>query len=74
MERGGESGSHAGETGDEERAKRPLGCDGRLKVERDRGARGVCEAISCGWANGAGRSSRGSTVERDESRLASDKN
>jgi hypothetical protein len=54
----GESGSHSGETGDEERAeafaaereaKVPLGCGGRLKVERDRGARGVIEAMSSRW-------------------------
>jgi hypothetical protein len=72
MERGGESGSHAGATGDEERAKKPLGCGGRLKVERGRGARGVFEAMSRGRS--VGRSSRGSSVERDESRRASDKN
>lgn len=45
----GESGSNSGETGDEERVKVPIGSGGGLKVERDRGARGVIEAMCCSW-------------------------
>jgi hypothetical protein len=65
MEREGESGSHAGDTGDEERAKKPLGCGGRLKVERGRGARGGLEAMSSGWSVGRVVDRMSSVMSRD---------
>lgn len=49
MGRGGESGSHSGDSGEAGRAEESIGRGRGLKVERDRGAIGMVESMSSRW-------------------------